>query len=97
MSFIVKGRAAPKDCAACLWMRHCLLVQAEAYLCVGRRHPDCPIVELETPHGRLIDADALIESLLVDPVACPGCPEPEDLESLILMLESTATLVEEER
>ena len=37
---------------------------------------------------RLIDADALIESLMVDPVECYGCPEPEGLEDLINLLES---------
>ena len=26
------------------------------------RHKDCPLVEVKAPHGRLIDADALIES-----------------------------------
>ncbi len=25
----------------------------------NRRHPDCPLVEISTPHGRLIDADEL--------------------------------------
>ena len=25
---------------------------------VRKRHPDCPLIELPTPHGRLIDADA---------------------------------------
>lgn len=24
-----------------------------------KRHPDCPLTELPTPHGRLIDADAI--------------------------------------
>lgn len=37
---------------------------------------------------RLIDADALIESLLIDPEECPGCPEPEWLEYMILTLET---------
>lgn len=31
---------------------------------------------------RLIDADALIESLSINPEDCPGCPEPEWLEEL---------------
>lgn len=26
------------------------------------RHPDCPLVEIPTPHGRLIDADRLMKS-----------------------------------
>ena len=25
-----------------------------------KRHPDCPMVEIPTPHGRLIDADELL-------------------------------------
>ena len=30
---------------------------------VIERHPDCPLIEVPTPHGRLIDADALINEL----------------------------------
>lgn len=26
---------------------------------VNERHPDCPLIEVPTPHGRLIDADAI--------------------------------------
>ena len=26
------------------------------------RHPNCPLVSVPTPHGRLIDADALMEN-----------------------------------
>lgn len=28
-----------------------------------KRHPDCPMVELPTPHGRLIDADELTKHM----------------------------------
>ena len=41
---------------------------------------------------RLIDADALIESLSVDPVECMGCPEPEFLGELIQVLEEAPTV-----
>ena len=27
------------------------------------RHPNCPLVDIKTPHGRLIDADALDKEL----------------------------------
>ena len=40
-----------------------------------KRHPDCPMTELPTPHGRLIDADELIGYLnewLSDSVALFG-------------------------
>lgn len=36
---------------------------------------------------KLIDTDKLIEELTVDPVECPGCPEPEWLGELIQILE----------
>jgi len=38
--------------------------------------------------GKLIDADALIQSLMIDPVECPGCPEPEFLSDLIEVLKT---------
>lgn len=42
----------------------------------------------ERRHGKLIDADALIESLSINPYECPGCPEPEYLEEIITLLET---------
>ena len=48
------------------------------------------------PHGRLIDADALISELTIDPVECPGCPEPEYLEEFIDLLEGAPTVIEAE-
>ena len=38
-------------------------------------------------HGRLIDADALLDALEVDPIECPGCPEPEFLPEIRALLE----------
>lgn len=40
----------------------------------------------EAKMSKFIDADALIERLSVDPVSCPGCPEPEFLPELIEIL-----------
>lgn len=42
----------------------------------------------DAKHGKLVDADALIESLSVNPLECPGCPEPEYLEDVITLLET---------
>lgn len=42
--------------------------------------------------GKLIDADALIRSLMVDPVECPGCPEPEFLSDLIEVFKTAPTV-----
>lgn len=41
---------------------------------------------------RLIDADALIESLSINPEECPGCPEPEWLEQFADILDSAETV-----
>ena len=30
---------------------------------LNERHPDCPLVDIPTPHGRLIDADELIRCI----------------------------------
>lgn len=45
-------------------------------------------------HGRLIDADALLAALEVDPIECPGCPEPEFLAELRAIIEEAPTVVE---
>lgn len=39
--------------------------------------------------GKLIDADALIESLSINPEMCPGCPEPEWLQELCDLFDTT--------
>lgn len=51
---------------------------------------------IKKPHGRLIDADALIQALTPDPFLCPGCPEQENLQEFIDWLEMAPTVVEAE-
>lgn len=41
---------------------------------------------------RLIDADALIDSLTVDQMECYGCPEPEWMDEIIEILEHAPTI-----
>ena len=61
MSILVKGMNMPRHCGECgidwcnIWRR------AETPL--EKRPSDCPLVEVPTPHGRLIDADALIDDV----------------------------------
>ena len=70
MSVIVKGMEMPKNCMSCPFPA----VGVDAYYCHcptqdGKEYdfkyadtiPDtCPLVEIPTPHGRLIDADELV-------------------------------------
>lgn len=39
--------------------------------------------------GKLIDADALIDALSINPEMCPGCPEPEWLQELSDLFDTT--------
>ena len=40
---------------------------------------------------RLIDADAFIAELTIDPIECPGCPEPEFLDEFLALVASAPT------
>lgn len=55
MSVLIKGINMPKSCALCFYRddfhNYC---PYEA-----NKERDCPLIEVSTPHGRLIDADAL--------------------------------------
>ena len=62
MGIFIKGMKMPKNCDECsisdirlckLWMRMTISQRVEG------KHPNCPLVEVQSPHGRLIDADAL--------------------------------------
>lgn len=67
MSILIKGMKMPERCEGCLMYRH----NAEydyAYCCISSvnvlghgnaRLNNCPLVEVPTPHGRLIDAEKL--------------------------------------
>ena len=71
MSILIKGMKMPESCSRCelvgdgsdaVFSWSCPFV-GEIYK-IGRltkgRLDDCPLVEIPTPHGRLIDGDALI-------------------------------------
>ena len=60
MSVLFKGMVMPQCCGECKFMvdRWCYASE-DAYFVENKRHPDCPLVEVPTPHGRLIDADEL--------------------------------------
>lgn len=71
MSLIIKGMSLPKSC------HDCDLFSGEGFLCplviettndwvrevMYKRADECPLVEIPTPHGRLIDADRFLDWL----------------------------------
>ena len=60
MSVLIRGMEMPKNCDTC-FVR---VIRCKLYL-HGRkhRHPDCPLVEVPTPHGRLGDLDELWDKM----------------------------------
>lgn len=77
MSIIVKGEPMPEACAFCPCFRDDSIDGVHAYQCkatfitygkeddwIWNTRPNwCPLVELPEKHGRLIDAEALIDTL----------------------------------
>lgn len=68
----------PKNCAYCPLSeyRNSSILDCKQIGTVGtafrdnnvlkRRHPNCPLIEVPTPHGRLIDVDKLLEKAYWD-------------------------------
>lgn len=55
MSVLIKGVEMPTDCVYCKWHTRwgCGITGIRTNTAQG-----CPLIEVPTPHGRLIDADA---------------------------------------
>lgn len=113
MSVLIKGMDMPSSCADCL-LQVVVSSRIEGAYCVcavnDRRIDDghekwCPLVEVKTPHGGLIDADAMIEDLRneileIQMNGMKGTPVyDEDLRQMIKRLEDkdiAPTVVEAE-
>lgn len=75
MSVLIMGMKMPKSCMDCplfesLYHFHGCHAKPESFndrdmwnFAVGDRPSWCPLVEVSAPHGRLIDADALLNLL----------------------------------
>lgn len=69
MSVLIKGMEMPKNCAECEFHQSgypdwCdLSIRARDIHNTEIRQEWCPLVEVPTPHGRLIDADELYEKI----------------------------------
>ena len=79
MSILIKGMEMPKNCSGCplnydqmmcivtgtrWWSDTMVLMDFDSD---KERLSDCPLVEIPTPHGRLIDADKIeYEKLYID-------------------------------
>lgn len=71
MSVLIKGMEMPKSCyecqfcagtfEGCICVMGCGLLEFEPSKEI---HPKCPLVEVPTPHGRLIDKDKLKNAII---------------------------------
>lgn len=95
MSVIVNGMEMPTTCCDCKFREpfidfaYCNLAEMdmeyeESDNC---RHPDCPLVEIPTPHGRLIDADE---------IETPCLETTADQKWMEIAIKSTPTVIEAE-
>ena len=66
MSYIVP-REKPNRCTNCIYMDRitydCKLMYGDDYPDFETQYNNCPLIEIPTPHGRLIEADILKEVL----------------------------------
>lgn len=71
-NILIKGMEMPENCAECRFWSVCeCLKDYEDYVSVLEsvddgdlvRDDNCPLVEIPTPHGRLIDADKLMRDI----------------------------------
>lgn len=90
MSVLIKGVDTPLTCWGC----PCFDDEITHYCCVldrycddykNNRLNDCPLVEVPTPHGRLIDADEYGANYIINYDKSP-----------LKVLESTPTIIEAE-
>lgn len=68
MAILIEGMEMPKSCWDCYFQDcgNCLLNSHKAVdknIVKDRIDEDCPLIEVPEPHGRLIDADALVEDM----------------------------------
>lgn len=71
-SVIVRGMEMPKDCSKCPCFQYnmfnddidgyCKALKTKIIYSDEHR-PSCPLIEIPTPHGRLVDADKLFEEI----------------------------------
>ena len=114
MSVFIKSMKMPESCSECQCLRHDSIDFASAYQCNltfttfddnstemwTERLPNCPLVEIPTPHSRLIDADAFDERIRL----AGGIVEEEITEdfkdgvlTVLEMLKTQPTVIDAEK
>ena len=108
MSILIKGMEMPNRCFECIFLTtvpnfFCLAGKRD--LCaehgINISRPDwCPLVEIPTPHGRLIDAtfeENHYASMLLDPTPDVTKEDKRNARVIIDALRMARTVIEAER
>lgn len=92
MSVLIKGMEMPKDCVSCRWHERwgCELTGIGTNTAKG-----CPLVSIPTPHGRLIDADAVL-SQYNGFIQTAQCDYAEGLRDAAEDIKTAPTIIEAE-
>ena len=100
MSVLIKGNVhLPRSCrdcpfnysGVCIASANCLKTKSF----MKARNPDCPIIEIPTPHGRLIDAERLFN--IFEPIT--SFPKDEQImyvEAFLTAIKQAPTIIEAE-
>ena len=98
MSVLIKGVAMPKSCQECAM--NCLRGFNGSDFLANKRADGCQLVEIKTPHGRLIDVDLVVALLFEEAnkhtIIGDMNRQIMGLGEVISMLEKAPTLIEAE-
>ena len=67
MSVLIKGMEMPERCGMCFLRAG----DCKQRIYMEQRPKDCPLIEIPTPHGRLIDADELANKTFYSVTSAP--------------------------
>lgn len=94
MSVIVKGMDMPSSCRVCRFSyfvvgkeMNCGISFSRVTAPYGFRNSDCPLVEIPTPHGRLIDANEVKGKMLKYGFKAPDMTVTEFVEDVLIKAE----------
>lgn len=81
MSVLINGMEMPENCCDCPFVRaswgndyYCAKgngTEDNIRVLMSKRMDDCPLIEIPTPHGRLIDADELANKTFYSTTGAP--------------------------
>lgn len=69
MSILIKGMEMPISCEKCPLCYDYLncSIDDSLHMFLYNRHPNCPLIEIPTPHGRLIEEEKILSPIMCRP------------------------------